>query len=63
MHNNFVEKDIFLKSKEAAVLLKVSTSTLARWRHEGTGPSFSKLGTGSILYSKRDLIEFVNSFS
>ena len=53
----------FLKPKEAATLLRVSISTLARWRHEGIGPLFSKLDTGSILYRKSNLIEFVNSFS
>ena len=51
----------FLKPKEAATLLRVSTSTLARWRHEGLGPLFSKLETGAILYSRNRLIEFVNS--
>ena len=49
----------FLKPKEAATLLRVSTSTLARWRHEGIGPVFSKLESGSILYSRKHVIEFV----
>ena len=53
--------NIFLKPKEAANLLRISQSTLARWRHEGMGPRFSKLETGSILYSKQRLLEFVNS--
>ena len=50
---------MYLKPKEAATFLKVSTSTLARWRHKGLGPSYSKLETGSILYCNRHLIEFI----
>lgn len=49
----------YYKPKEAATFLKVSTSTLARWRHIGIGPEYSKLDTGSILYDRTDLVNFV----
>ena len=51
----------FLKSGEAATFLKTSLSTLARWRHLGIGPSYSKLETGSILYEIDNLAYFVES--
>ena len=50
------------RPKEAATILKQSPSTLARWRHEGIGPKYSKLNTGSILYEEADLIEFIRQF-
>lgn len=49
----------YLKPKEAATFLKISPSSLARWRHEGHGPRYSKLDTGSILYDEADLIDYV----
>ena len=33
-----------LDSREAAAYLKVSESTLSRWRSAGTGPPFLRLG-------------------
>lgn len=51
----------YLKPKEAAVLLSVSLSTLARWRHLGIGPSYAKLDAGSIIYDVKTLHNFVDS--
>ena len=56
------QKSKILRPKEAATLLKQSVSTLARWRHEGIGPRYSKLNTGSILYEEFDLIDFIRRF-
>ncbi len=33
-----------MHSREVAAYLKVSESTLSRWRSSGTGPSFLRLG-------------------
>jgi hypothetical protein len=56
------EQDVFLLSKEAAIHLRVSHRTLERWRVEGRGPAFTKLGTGKrarVLYRLRDLNEWL----
>lgn len=47
-----------LTSGEAAARMRVSTKTLERWRSEGTGPVYSKLG-GLVLYSPAVLDEFI----
>lgn len=44
----------FLSVKEAAALIGLSSRTLDRYRHMGTGPVFYKLGT-SIRYREDDL--------
>lgn len=47
-----------LRPEEAAKFLRLSASTLARWRCTGNGPRFIKLG-GSILYRPEDLQAFI----
>ena len=44
-----------LDSREVATYLKVSESTLSRWRSAGTGPPFLKLG--SIARYRLDAID------
>lgn len=51
----------YLKPKEAAEFLRSAVPTLAKWRHDGTGPSYSKLDSGSILYDIEILIKFVEN--
>jgi len=43
---------------EAAEYLNFSARTLQRWRMEGQGPTYRKLGK-RVLYAQRDLEEFV----
>jgi len=43
-----------LKPKEAAEYLKMSTNTLATWRHQRRGPSFIKTGR-TVKYNQDDL--------
>jgi excisionase family DNA binding protein len=38
--------DEYLTESEVAELLKVSVGTLRRWRREGTGPPWLRLGRG-----------------
>jgi hypothetical protein len=39
-----------LKPSEAATLLRVSPSTLAKWRMRGEGPAFIRCGRRLIFY-------------
>lgn len=45
---------------DAAVFLGVGYSTLKKWRSEGRGPNYAKVG-GSVLYRPADLDAFVES--
>ncbi|AKJ72633.1 excisionase and transcriptional regulator [Gordonia phage GMA2] len=40
--------------------LKLSKTLLARWRSQGIGPKFIKVG-GSVRYRQSDIEEYVNS--
>ena len=63
--------DDALLSKAAAKYLRVSHRTLERWRVEGTGPRYRKLGyrklgphkRSRVLYLRCDLDEFLNRFT
>jgi Helix-turn-helix domain len=45
---------------EAAAMLRVSLTSLRRWRANGCGPVFRKMGK-SVRYRPADLAEFVAS--
>jgi excisionase family DNA binding protein len=47
-----------LTEAEAANLLRVSLGSVRRWRQEGRGPVFRKLGR-SVRYRPADLADFV----
>jgi excisionase family DNA binding protein len=49
-----------LTEGEAASLLRVSLTSVRRWRREGRGPVFRKLGR-SVRYRRDDLTDFVVS--
>jgi excisionase family DNA binding protein len=51
---------VLLTPKEAARLLKVSLSWLAKARMRGDGPPFIKIGR-SIRYSESDLLRWMKS--
>jgi hypothetical protein len=44
-----------LTQREAAVVLRLSTRTLERWRVAGIGPRFVRLPGGSIRYRHQDI--------
>ncbi len=48
----------YLKPREAAEILRVSEKTLAKWRWNGGGPVFCRIGR-KILYRDDDLSAFV----
>ncbi len=47
-------------TRRAAELIGMSKRTLEKWRGEGTGPPFLKLGR-RVLYSVADLEEWIRS--
>lgn len=47
----------YLTTAEAADFLRLSKSTLDKWRCEGGGPHFSKLGK-RVIYALDDLMDF-----
>jgi predicted site-specific integrase-resolvase len=51
---------VVLDPKSAATYLQVASQTLARWRVEGVGPPFLKLGT-SVRYDKSDLDSWLDA--
>ena len=60
------ELEGLLSSKEVAVLLGVSPSTLSRWRFEGDGPQYLKLGRGPkaiIRYRRSDVAAYLDGCS
>lgn len=45
---------------EAASLLRVSLTTIRRWRREGRGPAYRKLGGGrAVRYRPDDIADFI----
>ena len=53
----------YLRPPAAAKYMGLSIGTLARWRVEGRGPRFSRVGPegSSILYDRRAIDEFVEA--
>jgi len=43
---------------EAAGMLRVSLTSLRRWRREGRGPVYRKIGR-SVRYRREDLADFI----
>lgn len=49
----------FLTPKEAAEYLRVSISTLAKFRVYGNGPTFCRFGSKAVRYQQSDLDEYM----
>lgn len=47
-----------LTQSEAAELLRLKPKTLARWRWDGKGPIYRKIG-GAVRYAVQDLENYV----
>ena len=43
----------YLTAREVASLLHVTTWALGRWRKDGDGPAFTRVGRNSVRYSRR----------
>lgn len=51
-------KKLYYTREETARLLRVSVSTLDRWRREGKGPTPSVFGPRSVRYLAADILMF-----
>jgi predicted DNA-binding transcriptional regulator AlpA len=51
------DQPLFLSAPETAELLRISPVTLSKWRIEGRGPPYRKLGR-RVVYERADLIEW-----
>lgn len=45
----------FLTDQELAHLLGISTRTILRWRRDGSGPPFCKIGPRCVRYRRGDV--------
>lgn len=50
----------FLKTKEAAKILRLAEGTLANMRSNNRGPPYIKVG-GAILYDAADLLDYMRN--
>jgi predicted site-specific integrase-resolvase len=50
--------DQLLTENEAAGILRVSLSSVRRWRREGCGPTYRKVGR-TVRYRSGDLTDFI----
>lgn len=50
-----------LTPAQAADLLQVSMNTLAKWRMDGTGPAYSRVGGKVVRYSTDDIDTYLSS--
>ncbi|MBG7615605.1 helix-turn-helix domain-containing protein [Brevundimonas sp. BAL450] len=54
MSDRLSEQIHFLRTPEAAALLRISPRTLEKHRSRGSGPAFRRAG-GTVLYTRHDL--------
>ena len=50
----------YLTSQEVADLLRVSDKTIQRWRADGSGPPYYRLG-GAIRYIRDEVLEWIQT--
>lgn len=60
MSRQVPEQVRYLRTAEAAALLRLSPRTLEKHRVHGTGPTYRKAG-GTVLYVAEELISWVES--
>jgi excisionase family DNA binding protein len=56
--STLLNSSLFLSEKEAADYLRVSLSTVRRWRRNKTGPAHFRFG-GVLRYNRATLVEFI----
>ena len=52
-------KDLVLTEAEAARQLRVSVTGLRKWRRDGTGPAYVRLGGRLIRYRQTDIAQWL----
>lgn len=55
-----IEEGLFYKEERVSALLTVSVRTLQKWRQQGKGPKFIKLGR-LVRYLGCDLLNYVKT--
>lgn len=50
----------YLSTREVADLLGMSPHTINRWRYEGTGPKFVRIGSKVCRYRAEDVEQWIN---
>lgn len=51
-----------LTQQEVEIILNVSKSTMERWRKQGCGPNFIRIGQGrAVRYKTEDLDVYLNN--
>ena len=55
-----MSQESLLSPKQAAIYLNLAVSSLAKWRVEGIGPRYTKLGS-AVRYRRTDLDDWVGS--
>lgn len=53
------DSDNLLSPEEAASRLRCSAVTLARWRSDGTGPDWHRIGPRRVAYRSSDVERFI----
>lgn len=48
-----------LSTAEAARMLALKPQTLRKWRADGTGPKYVRVGSKAVRYRKRALAEYI----
>jgi predicted DNA-binding transcriptional regulator AlpA len=61
--NSMGQLQPLLRPKQAAAILSVSERLLARWRVEGRGPSYVRMGHRTVAYHQDALAAWVNANS
>jgi hypothetical protein len=56
-----IAAQVFLTAPEAAALLRLSPITLSRWRIQGYGPRWTKMGPKRVCYAMDDLRAFTDA--
>lgn len=54
--------DAVFKSKTIELVLDAAKDTLKRYRMNGVGPKFSKLLNTTIVYRKKDVLDFLKEY-
>lgn len=53
--------DLIYLPAEAATAIRSNPRTLERWRREGSGPNFIRIGKRRVAYRGADLIAWLNA--
>jgi predicted DNA-binding transcriptional regulator AlpA len=54
------ELTVLLDTAEAAAYLRMAKQTLAKWRSQGRGPSYVRLG-GAVFYRLSELDQYIEA--